>query len=176
MRAAKLSWECGRLWGLLSFMLVNAVLVPCWSQSAATKDVPIEVRELVDAGSRYTHQLITVRGCFIKEFEIRVLQPCGAKFDQFSKYSIWLDDIDQVTQQAEQTKTIDFIAAESATVLKNGRGDLWKLESNRERPLSIVVEGEFQASRMRKFGHLDFYKNRFIIHRLLEHAEVEKHR
>jgi hypothetical protein len=61
-------------------------------------------------------------------------------------------------------------------VLNKGRGDLWKLESIRERPLSIVVEGEFQASRIRKFDHLDFYKNRFIVHRLLDYGEVKKHR
>jgi hypothetical protein len=175
MRAMKPSREFGRRLGLLSFMFVIAALVPCWSQSAAAKDVSIEVRDLVDGSSKYTHRLIIVHGCFVKEFEISVLQPCDARFDQFSKYSIWLDDIDQISQQAEQTKAT-FIAAESATVLKNGRGDLWKLESNRERPLSIVVEGEFQASRMRTFGHLDFYKNRFIIHRLLDYAEVEKHR
>jgi hypothetical protein len=105
-------------------MFVIVALVPCWAQSTATKDPPIEVRELVDAGSKYTHRLITVHGCFVKEFEIWVLQPCDTRFDQFSKYSIWLDDIDQITEQAEQTKAT-FIAAESTAALKNGRGYLW---------------------------------------------------
>jgi len=174
MRAIKPSCQCGWRWGLVGFMFVMAALAPCWSQSAATKDVPIEVRQLVDGGSKYSHRLMTVHGCFVKEFEIRVLHPCGTKFDQFSKYSIWLDDIDQVTQDTERTKTTLFLPAPSAKILKDGRGDLWTLESNRERPLSIVVEGEFQTSRMRKFGHLDFYKDRFIVHRLLEHADAEK--
>src|SRR5271169_5848589 len=100
----KPSYDCCRRRGLLSFMFVIAALVPCWSQSAVTKDVSIEVRELVDGGAKYTRRLITVHGCFVKEFEIQVLQPCGAKFDQFSKYSIWLDDIDQITQQARRQK------------------------------------------------------------------------
>jgi hypothetical protein len=171
MRAVKPSCECARLWGLLSFMFVIAALVPCWSQSAATKDVSIEVRELVDSDSKYAHRLITVHSCFVKEFEIRVLPPCGAKFDQFSKYSIWLEDIDQVTQEAERTKTAPFIQAQSAKVLKDGRADLWRLEANRDRPPSIVVEGEFQTSRTRKYGHLDAYRHRFIVHRLIEHAD-----
>jgi hypothetical protein len=141
-----------------------------------TKDVSIEVRELVDGGSKYTRQLITVHGCFVKEFEIRVLQPCGAKFDQFSTYSIWLDDIDQIAQQAAQTKaTSFFIAAESATVLKNGRGGLWKLDSNRDRPLAIIVQGEFQISKFRKYGHLDFYRQRFIVHSFLERVARKDH-
>jgi hypothetical protein len=105
-----------------------------------------------------------VHGCFVKEFEIRVLQPCGTRFDQFSKYSVWLDDIDQITHQAEQTKATSLIAAESAIVLKNGRGELWKLDSNRDRPLTIIVQGEFQPSKFRKYGHLDFYRQRFIVH------------
>ena len=174
MRAMKPSCECGRLWGLLSFMFVIAALVPCWSQSATTKDVSIEVRELVEGGSKYTHRLITVHGCFVKEFEVRVLQPCGAKFDQFSKYSIWLDDIDQITQQAAQTKATSSIAAESASVLKNGRGELWKLDSNRDSPLAIIVQGEFQTSKFRKYGHLDFYRQRFIVHRFLERVGSER--
>jgi hypothetical protein len=160
-----------RLWGLLPFVFAIAAFVPCWSQSAAVKDVPIEVRELVDGGSKYTQRLITVHGCFVKEFEIRVLQPCAAKFDQFNKYSIWLDDIDQVTQQAEQTKTTPFIPAQTAKVLKTGRAELWRLEGNRHRPASIIVEGEFQTSRTRKYGHLAAYKHRFIVHRLIEHGE-----
>ncbi len=135
----------------------------------------IEVRELVDGGSKYTHRLITVHGCFVKEFEIRVLQPCGAKFDQFSKYSIWLDDIDEITEQAAQRKETSFIAAESATVLKNGRGEFWKLDSNRDRPLAITVQGEFQTGWQRKYGHLNFYRQRFIVHRLVWHDERASH-
>jgi hypothetical protein len=154
-------------------MFVIVALVPCWSQPAATKDVSIEVHELVDGGSKYTHRIITVHGCFVKEFEIRVLQPCDARFDQFGKYSIWLDDIKQVTEQAEQTKAT-FIAAESAAVLKNGRGDLWKSDSNRDHPLAIIVRGEFQTSRSRRYGHLDAYRRRFIVHSFLERVGSEK--
>jgi len=147
------------------FVIVS--LVPCWSQSAETKDVSIEVQELVDGGSKYTHRLVTLHGCFVKEFEIRVLKPCNVAFDQFSKYSIWLDDIDQVTAQAEQPKAT-FIAAESAAVLKNGRGNLWKLDSNRDHPLAVTLRGEFQASWSRKYGHLDAYRRRLIVHRFLQ--------
>ena len=170
----KPSCECGWLWGLLNFLFVIAAFVPCWSQSVAMKDVSIEVRELVDGGSKYAHRLITARGCFVREFEIRVLQPCGAKFDQFSKYSIWLDDIDQITQQAAQTKASSFIAAESTTVLKNGRGELWKLDSNRDHPLAIIVQGEFQTSKFRRYGHLDAYRQRFIVHSFLERVVSER--
>lgn len=168
MRTMKPSCACGRPWELLCFMLVITAVVPCWAQSGAAKDVLIEVRELVDGGPKYTHRLITVHGCFVKEFEIQVLQPCGAKFDQFSRYSIWLDDIDQITEQATQTKETSFLAAESATVLKNGRRELWKLNSTRDRPLAIIVQGEFQNSMFRKYGHLDAYRRRFIVHSLVE--------
>jgi hypothetical protein len=156
------------------FLIVAGIAVPSRSEQSTPKDTAIEVRELVDGGSTYTNRIVTVHGCLVKEFEIKVLQPCGAKFDQFSKYSVWVDDIDDVVEDAKRAKTSSFIPAQSAYVLKNGRGELWTLDSVRDRPLSIVVEGEYQVSRTRKFGHLDFYRRRFIVHRLLDHAAEER--
>ena len=165
----------GRI-GLPCLLLVVVVVLLSWSQQVAPEEAPIEVSELVDGAPKYANRLVTAHGCFVKEFEIRVLQPCGAKFNQFSKYSIWLDDIDQVTQDAKRTKTTSFIPARSAGALKNGRGDLWKLDGNRNRPLSITVEGEFQVSRTRTFGHLDFYRQRFVVHRFLGTTEQKNDR
>jgi hypothetical protein len=151
------------------FLLVVVVVASSWSQEAQ-----IEVRELVDGGTKYTNRLVTAHGCLVKEFEIRVLQPCGTTFNQFSKYSIWVDEIDRVTEDAERTKTTSFIQAQSAAVLKNGRGDLWKSATSRDRPLAVTLEGEFQVSGTRKFGHLDFYRRRLIVHRYLKTADSGK--
>ena len=155
---------------LLSFTVIAASL-PMWSQQANAKRVPIEVRELVEGGSKDTSQLIAVHGCLVHEFEITVLQPCDAKFDQFSKYSIWLDDISEVASEASSTKVGTLIPPQSDEVLRNGRGDLWKLHSTRQHPISVVVEGQFQTARLRRYGHLGAYSHRLIVHRLLKHED-----
>ena len=159
-------------WTVLLAFLACAVV--CWSQQTTPKETPTEIRELVDGGSKYGNRLITVRGCFVKEFEIRVVQPCDTKFDQFSKYVIWMDDIDGVTNRGKSDKG-SFIPADSAKVLKDGRGDLWKLGAPRTNPAAVILQGEFQTGRERKYGHLNFYRQRFIVHRLLWHAERASH-
>lgn len=142
-----------------------AVVALSWSQQVASKESQIEVRELVDGRSKYTNRLVTAHGCLVQEFEIRVLQPCGTKFNQFSKYSVWVDEIDLVTENGGANKDTSFIPAQSAGILKNGRGDLWKLSARHDGPVAVTLEGEFQVSSTRKFGHLDFYRRRFIVHR-----------
>lgn len=160
--------------------LFRALFILCTSglsalaQQPAKNNTPIEIRELVDGGTKETNRLVTVQGCLVKEFEIRILQPCGVRFDQFSKYSVWLDDILQVTSENKQEEQSSFIPAQSHDTLKNGRGRLWELIGNRDHPHMIIVEGEFQVGARRKFGHLNFYKSRFIVHRFVEASDTGK--
>jgi hypothetical protein len=135
---------------LTSTMVFFALFRISLGQQMTPSASPIELRELVDSGQKYANQLVQVRGCFIHEFEISVLQPCGSKFSQFSRYSLWVDDID-------------------------GRcpGDLWNLTASREHPVAVVLQGQFQASKSRKYGHLNCYRWRFIVYKLITAGAVE---
>ena len=156
---------------MLAFL---ACAVVCWSQQTIPKETSIEVRELIDGGSKYAKRLITVHGCVVQEFEIRVVQPCDSKFNQFSKYVIWMDDVDEVTDRGKSVEG-SFIPADSAKVLKDGRGDLWKVGALRTNPTAVIIQGEFQTGRERKYGHMGFYRQRFIVHRLVWHDERASH-
>lgn len=112
-------------------------------QQSAASEKTIEVRELVDHGTKYSDRPILVRGCLILEFEIRVLQPCDSEFSQFSKYTVWVDEHD------------------------NNKGTLSGLTGNREHPLVVVLRGQFEESKFRKYGHLNFYKRLFISQELV---------
>ena len=134
---------------LLMLLLICGVsTVFSWSQGTTQTETPLEVRAIVDAGSKYANRAVAVHGCYVKDFEVRVLQPCGSKFNQFDKYSIWLDN--------------------------DGRVDFGKLEATRDHPTPVILKGEFQTGRGRQYGHLDAYRHRLIIHELLWHAELQK--
>lgn len=164
----------GRTRSLLRALLIVCVVgLPCRAQQPAQISRSTDVRDLVDGGTKRTNELVTVQGCLVKEFEIVVLQPCGVRFDQFSKYSVWLDDILQVTLEEKQAKESLFIAAQSQNILRNGRGGLWKLDGSRNHPHAVTVEGEFQIGSKRRFGHLNFYTSRFIVHRYLEASDTK---
>lgn len=138
----------------VSYILWMFLLMCCfstvfsWSQGTTKNETPLEVRAIVDAGSNYTNRVVAVHGCYVKDFEVRVLQPCGRKFNQFDKYSIWLDN--------------------------DGRGDFGKLEATRDHPTPVILRGEFQTGRGRQYGHLDAYQHRLIVHELLWHGELHK--
>jgi hypothetical protein len=119
-----------------------------WAQGTTQNETPFEVRAIVDAGSKYRNHVVVVHGCYVRDFEVRVLQPCGSKFNQFDKYSIWLDN--------------------------DGRADFGKLEATRNYPMPVILKGEFQTGRGRQYGHLDAYRHRLIVHELLWHDEPPK--
>jgi hypothetical protein len=149
-----------------SLLMCCVLAVFTWPQGTKQKETPLEVSTIVDAGSKYSGRLLSVRGCYVRDFEVLVFQPCGIKFNQFSKYSVWLDDIDEVSLRGPGQQP-PFLPEESATVLKEGRRNFWKLEATRGHPISVILEGEFQTGAGRQYGHLSFYRSRFIVHKLL---------
>lgn len=131
-------------WLLRELFLLSVVGLPCWSQQHPQGGRPIEVRDLVDGATKQTNKLVTVQGCLVTEFEIVVLQPCDVKFDQFSKYSVWLDDILRLTMEQKQAKSWSFLPAQSHDILKNGRGNLWRLDGNRDHPPRSLSKGNLK--------------------------------
>ena len=133
---------------LMGLLICGASTTLSWPQQEIRKESPLEVREIFDAGSKYTNRVVTVHGCYVKDFEVRVLQPCGSKFNQFDKYSIWLD--------------------------YDGSSDFGRLEASRSDPLPVILKAEFQTGRGRHYGHLDAYRHRLIVHEVLWHGEAQK--
>ena len=133
---------------LMGLLICGASTILCWPQQKMWKDSPLEVREIVDTGSKYANHVLAVRGCYVKDFEVRVLQPCSSKFNQFDKYSIWLDC--------------------------DGSSDFRKLEATRSHPLPVVLKAEFQTGRGRHYGHLSGYRHRLIVHEVLWYDETQK--
>jgi hypothetical protein len=122
-------------------------------QKSSADDRTVEVRELVDRAADYLHRTIVVRGCLIQEFEIRVLQPCDTKFSQFSEYTIWIDGLGAKTEE-----------------------ELRSLTGSREHPIVVVLKGQFEESKSRKYGHLNFYKRRFTVDTLVRHETSDSAR
>jgi hypothetical protein len=121
----------------------------------------------VDGGAKYVDRLLTVHGCFVHEFEISILKPCERKTDEFNTYSIWVDDIEDVTKIANVKKESPFITEESKDVLEGGRKNFWKLAASRDHPIPVILLGEYQTQAIKKYGHLSGYRHRFIVHKMV---------
>jgi hypothetical protein len=113
-----------------------------WSQQETLTEAPLEVQQIVDAGSKYADKLIVVKGCYVITFEVSVLRPCEEKYDR-RKYSVWVYD--------------------------RGKIDIGKLGISLARPTPLVLKAEFKTGG--RYGHLRFYRHSLLVHELLSHGE-----
>jgi hypothetical protein len=79
-------------WPLLILPVVSFSTLGCHqkSQTEASNAV-LTIEQVATNPQQYSHQLLTVQGCFVHSFERLTLQPCGdPKHDQL----IWVDSAD----------------------------------------------------------------------------------
>jgi hypothetical protein len=127
----------------MTLLTCSASIVLSWSQEATQRETPLEVREVVDVGSKYANKLVVVKGCHVEAFEVDVLQPCDGKFDKH-KYSIWVDE---------------------------GRSGLGRL-GTWDHLTPVILKGDYKTGR-RQYGHLGAYRHSFLVHELLWHGEPQ---
>lgn len=125
------------------------------------RSVTVSVNELVDGGSKYTGRLLQVWGCYDKNFEVSVLQPCDAV--SWVKYRLWVDDVDDFVAELNYTHE-RFIPSDQPATRK--KRHLWEMTTN-NKTLPVVVVGEYQTRDGGGYGHLGAYPHRFIVHRVI---------
>ena len=121
---------------------------------------------MINHPNTYDKRIIRLNGCVRIGAETIVFMECDRGYMSASEV-IWLDQLESVKLSEEVFKKKE-IWTEPKLVSKDEIFLVKKLLSN---PVGSVVratiEGEFQTSVTRKFGHLNDFEHRLIIHRAL---------
>jgi hypothetical protein len=127
------------------------------STNPLTKDV-YSVEELVANPQNFAHTMVTVRGCFVRNFELEVLEPCGGEFTR--EKLIWVEDATTFRFFPDFAPKGGLLftyseARDSRAWHKLPRG-------NTIEGLEVVLFGQFETS-AGGFGHLGAYANELIL-------------
>ena len=124
------------------------------------KDV-YSIEELLENPQNFAHTMVTVSGCFVRNFEVEVLQPCGGKLTRGKL--IWVEDAGNVAMlfryfpgsgpKGALLFTYDE-ARDSRAWHKLPRG--YSIDGS-----EVVLFGQFETTG--GFGHLGAYANELIL-------------
>ncbi len=134
------------------------------STNPLTKDV-YSVEELVANPQNFAHTMVTVRGCFVRNFELEVLEPCGGGLTR--EKLIWVEDAGSVAMMLRSgPEFIPYTPKGGLLFAYDGARDLraWQeLPSGYSMVDSeVVLLGQFETS-TGGFGHLGAYSNELIV-------------
>lgn len=163
----------------------------CRKQNSVTsRPATLSVQQLVREPARYSHQLITIDGCYIRSFERSTLQPCeAAKHEQM----VWVDSAEtEFTMrnirgnlprqyvpkalESQSTSPDDFVFRYNEA---QSRAAWAKLSAAGAAGMHVIVRGQFETISPAKanitpyksgagFGHLAQYEHQLILVDVLE--------
>jgi hypothetical protein len=137
------------------------------------KDV-YSVEELVANPQNFAHTMVTVRGCFVRNFELEVLEPCGGGLTR--EKLIWVEDAGTVAMMLRLAHDDELLGGGPEFIPFTPKGGLlFTYNEARDsrawhklpRGCSIdgsevVLFGQFETS-SGGFGHLGAYANELIL-------------
>jgi hypothetical protein len=133
---------------------------------AATSAKPLKdvysIEELLANPQNFAHTMVTVSGCFVRNFEMEVLQPCNGEFTQ--KKLIWVEDAGNVPTMLRYFPDFAPKGGLLFTYNKARNSRAWhKLPRGYSVDGSeVVLFGQFETS-ADGFGHLGAYANELIL-------------
>jgi hypothetical protein len=125
------------------------------------KDV-YSIEELLANPQNFGHTMVTVSGCFVRDFEMQVLQPCGGEFargkliwvESAEVASMMLHDFPEFAPKGGLLFTYNH-ADDSSVWHKLPRGD--SIDGS-----EVVLFGQFETGAGR-YGHLGAYSSELIL-------------
>jgi hypothetical protein len=155
------------------------------THQSESRPVVLPLKQIVSSPVKYSHQLITVKGCYVSSFERSTLQPCGSeKHDEM----VWVESAGALFSQANQKAfphqyvpeklrsapipPREFVFRYDERKNSTAWAKLQRLEFNT--PTEVMLTGQFDTVAPNKantdpydfghgFGHLGQYEHRLIL-------------
>jgi hypothetical protein len=125
-------------------------------------------RHVLKQRRTYDGKVVVVSGCFRTGLETATLQPCGVSVSPDD--ALWvedvrmLDDMERIIpglRRDRRTGTEPLGPAEAEAYRRLMSGD-WP------KPTPVTLRGEFQSSDTPRFGHLNAFKHRLVLYKVVE--------
>lgn len=83
-------------------LLAAIFAVGCKQELTPVSQVaPISLEQLANDAQRYSHQIVTVHGCYVRGFERSALLPCDSQKDD---KMLWVESADDIVETAKHIK------------------------------------------------------------------------
>jgi hypothetical protein len=149
-----------------SFCSLLVCAVALISNSCRRPAPVLSVDALLATAESHNRTVVTVRGCVTTGPESMVLQSCDVP-DWPNR--IWVDDIRSIEDLERAVPSMKKERATQGETLTGAEYESYKRLMGQQwpNPTPVTLQGEFQWSSDPKFGHLNGYKARLILYRVV---------